>query len=346
MKRLVLLTLFALLLLVVGVSLAQEDETDDGGNTTTTTTTEAESTVTILVVICETTAVVNLSGTMGAGDDVYYQIFSGANGGGTAITSLRQVSVTGNYSFSEVVNYNTGSTVAAGATASARVVIASEGNAASTSYETTVNDIQDGCSTPQFATGASQDAGAGGSTTTASASTIFSPFGGLVNPGYVPTEEPPVVIGARNVLPPRQQTPGLIFAECDDYPAANPGLLYDTDNITIFWSWFAATPELVQQHIDNAIYEIGVFDSSPFIEPVVVSDIEQRGRNYWVFYTINVGNMRPASYPVEFKLRWQNPISDGYDDFGPGTENEQFNSTCTFTIRPNPNGTVVNYDFP
>jgi hypothetical protein len=138
----------------------------------------------------------------------------------------------------------------------------------------------------------------------------------------------------------------LIFAECDDYPAANPGLLYDTDTLVVFWSWFASTPELVQQHIDNAVYEVGIFDSQPFVPSVIVSDITQRGRNYWVFYTVTLGNAKPGSYPIEFKLSWRNPISDGYDDFGPGTANERFNSTCAFTVRPNVEGKSVSYEFP
>lgn len=342
-KRLILLITFAALLFTVGYALAQEDNTDTGE---TTTTTDTESSVTILVVICETNAVVNFSGTMEAGLDVYYQVFSGASGTGNALTALRQVSVNGSYGFSEIANYNAGSTVAAGATASARVIIASETNSSSIAYETTVNDIQDGCSNPQFQTGASTDAGSSTTSTSGGTSTILSPFGGFLNPGYTPTEAPVVVIGARDVLPPRQQTPGLIFAECDQYEAANPGLIYDTDTLTVFWSWFASTPELVQQHIDNAIYEVGIFDSVPFVEPVIVSDIVQRGRNYWVFYTISAGNAKPGSYPIEFKLSWANPISDGYDDYGPGTANERINGTCAFTVRPNPDGRAVSYDFP
>ena len=36
-----------------------------------------------------------------------------------------------------------------------------------------------------------------------------------------------------NWIPPRQGTPGLVFAECDAYPMAEPGMLYDNDNITV-----------------------------------------------------------------------------------------------------------------
>jgi hypothetical protein len=313
----------------------------------TTNTTQSQSSVNILGVVCDTRAVLNFNGFMEAGYDLYYQVFSAAGATGTPLTSLRQLSVDGNYSVSEVATYDNAATVAAGTTGSIRVLIAREGNSASSTVDTTVNDLQDGCSEPQFATGASTDAGSGTtSSTVATGPQIRSPFGGFLNPGYTPTQAAPVVIGARNVLPPRQQTPGLIFAECDQFPLANPGLIYDTDVITVFWSWFARTPEQVQDHIDNAIYEVGLFDSEPFVQPVIVSDIEQRGTNYWVFYTITVGRMQPANYPIEFKLSWENPITDGYDEFGPGTANERFNSTCTFTVRPNLAGADVKYDFP
>jgi hypothetical protein len=52
--------------------------------------------------------------------------------------------------------------------------------------------------------------------------------------------EPLVKIGARSAQ--RSQTAGLIFAECDRYPLTDPGVLYDTDDLVVFWSWFAKTP--------------------------------------------------------------------------------------------------------
>ncbi len=302
------------------------------------------SNVTIFFVACDTRAVINLSGTMLSGEDVYYQVFSGGNGTGSAITALRRVQVSGTYAFSEVVNYNTGVTVAAGTTASVEVAIARESDATRISYETIVNDIQDGCADPQNQTGASTDLGNPSAQPTQT-SPILSPFGGYLNPGYAPRPEEVVVIGPRNPLPPRQQTPGLVFAECRDYDIANPGLIYDTDDVTVFWSWFARTPEQVQAHIDNAIYEVGYFDSNPFQE-VRRSDIVQRDGLYWVFYTVNLGNVVPGFYPIEYKLRWQSPITDGFEDYGPGTANQQLLSGCVFGVWPNPTGEKVSYEFP
>ncbi len=341
MLRKSVLWIVLVMILMIGTVVSAQD-----GTTDTTNTAQSSSNVTIMGVICDTRAVLNFNGFMEPGYDLYYQVFSGPGLTGNTLTALRQISVSGNYSVSEVATYDNAATVAAGTTASVRVIIAREGNSASTIVDTSVNDIQDGCSEPQFQTISSTSAGTGTAPTTAAGPQIRSPFGGFLNPGYTPTTAAPVVIGARDVLPPRQETAGLVFAECDEFPMANPGLIYDTDVVTVFWSWYARTPEQVQDHIDNAIYHVGVFDSQPFVQRVIVSDIEQRGLNYWVFYTITVGNVKPGNYPIEFKLSWENPVTDGYDDFGPGTENESFNSTCTFTVRPNAAGRAVKYHFP
>jgi hypothetical protein len=285
----------------------------------------------------------NLTGTMEAGLDVYYQVYSGAGATGTPITSLRRVQVDGAYAFSEVVNYNSGTTVPTAAIASAKVFIASESNSNSLASEVfVVDDLQDGCNTPQNALGTSSDAGTATTTTTSSGSNILSPFGGFINPNISSTPEPIVVIGARTqTTSGRSATPGVIFAECDEFlPGAAPGLLYDTDNLTIFWSWFARTPEQVQDHIAQAVYEVSL-NRAPLIN-VQVSDITRPlNRNYWVFYTANIGRLRPGGYGIEFKLSWKQAIFDGYDDFGPGTATERMESTCTFRIEPNPDGQVV-----
>jgi hypothetical protein len=300
------------------------------------------SNVTIFFVACDTAAIMNLSGTMEAGYDVYYQVFSGANGSGTAITSLRRVEVNGAFTFSERIAYNSGATVAAGSTASARVIMARETDSSSTIFDQTVNDLQDGCANPQNQLGTSIDAGSGVSGVEPAGGSIRSPFGGFINNNTPPTPEPIVVIGARREQG-RSDTPGVIFAECDQYlPQAAPGVIYDNDNITIFWSWFARTEQQINDHLAQAQYAVKL-NRAP-LGPVNVSPITRPTSNYWVFYTVNLGSLTPGTYGVEFRLNWTQAISDGYDDFGPGTDNEEIYSTCTFTVTRNPNNQNVTYN--
>ncbi len=238
------------------------------------------------------------TGTMPTGYDLYYQMFSAASGGGSAMTSLRQVQLDGAYAFSETIPYTTGSTVATGAVASIRVIVGREGNPSSAIMNTTVDDVQDGCNNPQNPVGTSIDLGTTAavvSTGSSAGGSIFSPFGGVINPpapaAPVATPQALVVIGARETVETgRSETAGVIFAECNQFmEAANPGILYDTDTITIFWSWFAKTPELVQEHIDNAGYAVAL--NNVALPTITVSPIEQRGRNFWVFYTHDVGQL-------------------------------------------------------
>lgn len=334
MRKFIVIVMLALLLIGAHTVFAQQG-------------TPAPGAAQIFVVVCESQAVVNFTGTMPTGYDVYYQMFSAAGGTGNALTNLRQVQVDGVYAFSETIPYLTGSTVPTGGVASIRVIVGREGNPSSAILNTTVDDVQDGCNNPQNPVGTSIDLGANAaaiSTTSSAGGSILSPFGGVINPPAPPaavaTAQPLVVIGARDTGETgRSETAGVIFAECNQYMEnANPGILYDTDNITIFWSWFAKTPELVQEHIDNAGYVVAL---NGVALPITISPIEQRGRDFWVFYTHNVGQLEPGAYRVDFNLIWGKPISDGYDDFGPDTETPVINSNCDFVVQKNPFGLEV-----
>ena len=309
----------------------------------------AESNVQIFFVACDTRGVMNVSGNMDAGSDVFYQIFAGAGGTGTPLTNMRQLQVDGAYAVSDVMNYNAGSTVAAGGTASAKVYIARESGVTASSTPFVVDDVQDGCNNPQNALVTSTDAGAGGTTTTTTTtggSNILSPFGGVINPTVTTAPQPLVVIGPRTqVNPLRSATPGVIFAECDqNLPGAAPGLLYDNDNITIFWSWFAKTEQQVQDHLAQAQYDVSL-NTAP-LQNVGISPITQpNNRNFWVFYTAPIGHLKPGQYGVAMRLTWKQAISDGFDDFGPGTDTEEIFSTCTFQIDKNPqNQNITDYN--
>lgn len=306
-----------------------------------TTPTQETSNIAIFFVACDTLAVVNITGLVEPGYDVYFQIFSGAGASGQALSGVRRLGVSGSFTFSERVNYADGFQLTAGATGSIRVSVARTTDPSSTIITDTVNDVQDGCGDPQNPLGTSEDLGGVDSpTTTTPASGILSPFGGVINANFLTeTALPPVVIGA----PPsvgRSDTPGVIFAECNMYRnRAEPGILYDTDSITLFWSWYARTPELVEQHIANAEYGIR-FNTAP-LNTVNLSPIERRTNNYWVFYTSPIGRLTPGQYGIEFRLTWREPISDGYEEFGPGTANPEVYSNCSFEIQPNPFGERV-----
>lgn len=301
--------------------------------------------VTAFFVACADQAVINLTGEMLAGYDVYYQVFNAAGGQGTPLTNLRQVPVDGTFAVSDQVAYNSGATLPA-SIGSARVVVAREGDSTNVDFEFTVDDVQDGCASPQNALVGSTDTGAGGggagTTTTGQYGidrSILAPNGALLNPNLEP--EPAVVVGSRPSDTFRSSQPGLVFAECDAYPLAEPGVIYDTDRVTIFWSWYAKTLEDMQQHLDNANYSVTL--NTATLPTVTRSEPVRRDGNYWVFYTADVGNLRPGHYEVGYLVTWDEPITDGYAEFGPGTANPRSSGICNFDVRRNPDGTSVVY---
>ena len=74
---------------------------EDGGFT---------STVNWLYSACEDRMVVDFSGTMELGYDLYFQAFDAFGGLGEAITGLRRISVNGDYSVSQVIYWLNGQT--------------------------------------------------------------------------------------------------------------------------------------------------------------------------------------------------------------------------------------------
>ncbi len=286
---------------------------------------------------CEDRMVVDLHGTIQAGYDIYYQAFDLFGGNGTAITALRRVSVNGDYSTAQVVNWLGRSTRALGTPISVVFRIGRENDPDDTIFQEASDDYLGDCEEPGSTLEEDQTLGTGD---IIGSSGVFTPDGGLLNPIFYVAPEPLVQIGARpseNVTPGRTADPGLIFAECADVDGADPGVLYDNDPIRVFWSWFAKTEAQIQDHITNALYIVRLGGQD--IPDIQVSEIKQipGSLNWWVFYTVNLGDKwKPGRYGIDFNLRWANPISDGYEEFGPGTAIELLDSGCLFVIERNP----------
>jgi hypothetical protein len=334
----------------------------------------SDSSVFYFFAACENQAVIDLNGTMEAGWDVYVQVFDQLGGQGQALSDLIRVSVSGEYQVSATVPFTNGRTLLLGQFASAVIIIGRETDPETTQFSESIDDVQDGCVEPAFSAADTDSAGGGGNASTPlidpatgqvivqgeliSSANIFTPDGGVLNDVYSFPQEAIVQIGARpsdvqsnQVIEGRSTDAGLIFAECDQYPRANPGRLFDSDNLVVFWSWFASTAALAQEHIDTAQYE--VFLSSPYafrqtFPNIVVSPITQReDGNFYVFYTANLGNgFRPGDYKIDFYLTWSRAINDGYADFGPETETPSITSSCSFELEINPFGIRTDLDNP
>ncbi|MBN1284679.1 MAG: hypothetical protein JXB47_04705 [Anaerolineae bacterium] len=124
-----------------------------------------------------------------------------------------------------------------------------------------------------------------------------------------------------------------ILASCDEF---NQGTQYVTEGsrIMIHWGWFAKTQELLEDHIEHATYEISL-DGQPLIEgdwrALPSQSFIEDGYPTRVWY-IELGELPAGTYRVGYRLAWDAAIDDGFEKFGPGTENEAFESGCTFVV--------------
>jgi len=332
MKRTV--TLLWLLLLLAGGAVSAQDETD-------TETDGPQTTVEILFVACQDLGVMNLSGTAQPGFDIFYQLFNGSNGSGDPLTGLRRINASGEYNFSERITYANGQLVAPGNIASARVLIAAVDTPDSPDFETFVDDLQDGCNDAQNplqdSSGDGVDPVVEEADTTANTFGIASPDGGFINNDF--NADQVVVLGPRDpAANTRARSPGLVFAQCDAFPSARPGTVYDSDEVRVFWYWFANTRSTLEENLARTNYNIRINNAPVSLDQLIVSPIEQRNSVFYRFYTLPIENLRPGFYKVDFQQTWSQPINDGFENYGPGTANPAIVTGCNFEVTRNPFG--------
>lgn len=309
--------------------------------------TQFSSTVNWFYSACEDRMVIDFNGTMELGYDLYFQAFDQFGGLGEAITGLRRISVNEDYAVSQVVYWLDGATRALGTPISVVIRIARENDPESTLFQEPSDDVLGACEEPSSTLVEGDDVS--DLPRLVSSSGVFTPDGSMLNPVYSQPVQPIVQIGARpsdDIAPGRTADPGLIFAECADVDGADPGILYDTDEIRIFWSWYAQTAEQAQDHINTAQYNV-TLNSLPI--PAEISEIKQipGSADWWVFYTANFGDKwEHGVYDIGFAVGWTEAITDGYEEFGPGAATERLGSRCRFRIQQNPYGVEVLHEQP
>jgi hypothetical protein len=127
-----------------------------------------------------------------------------------------------------------------------------------------------------------------------------------------------------------------VLAYCDNKVFGRPAPTNLTAGATIdvFWSWFASTPELVQQHVDNATYDVRV-DGTPLENwrQYGGSVRKQNDGNYYKYWYVPYGPLAAGTHTITYRVTWSAQITDGYDVFGPGTNRETESGTCTLLVR-------------
>src|SRR5690606_4005244 len=127
-----------------------------------------------------------------------------------------------------------------------------------------------------------------------------------------------------------------VLAYCNNnaFGRPPPRNLAAGSSIDVFWGWFARTREQVQNHINNAVYEVrvnGVLLDN--YDPYRGSIRLESDGNYHVYWYVPTDPLNAGPVTITYKVTWENQITDGYASFGPGTSNESEEGTCTFTVQ-------------
>lgn len=134
------------------------------------------------------------------------------------------------------------------------------------------------------------------------------------------------------VQPPR--TGYDVLAYCEQFNEVPPPLAEGT-TIDIFWGWIAATETYLQQHVSNVVYEVRLDGELLDDWRLYANEPRQRADGNWEqYWFVPITEPLPAgTHTITYRVTWRNSIFDGYEAFGPGTENEIDTGSCTFEIR-------------
>lgn len=126
-----------------------------------------------------------------------------------------------------------------------------------------------------------------------------------------------------------------VFAYCD-----NPGFgvpraptdLVTGSTIEIVWAWYASSRELLAENVAAANYDVRL-NGVPVQNIVRAQPRQQADGNWWQYFYSRSQPLNSGPQQITMQVTWDEPINDGFNDYGPGTGIPSQSGTCTFTVR-------------
>lgn len=146
-------------------------------------------------------------------------------------------------------------------------------------------------------------------------------------------------------LPPRtaRNTDVLAYCDLDDFRGRYAGRSFNTSTpVTIFWSWYARTPEQIQDHLDYSRYAVTVdrLEGETWRPFRALEDyrnyqtgVTRVGNSYYVYWYVPIGTLEAGQYRINYRVTWTQRIEDGEQSFGPGGDDELNVGSCLFAVR-------------
>ncbi|MBA3874101.1 MAG: SH3 domain-containing protein [Anaerolineae bacterium] len=127
-----------------------------------------------------------------------------------------------------------------------------------------------------------------------------------------------------------------VLAYCDNkvFGRPAPNNLAAGATIDVFWSWYVNDKSLIQQHLDNVIYDVKVDGKTlDNWRQFATSIRKQNDGNFYIFWYVPVGPLATGQHSITYNVSWKAQITDGYDNYGPGTNKPSESGSCTFTVK-------------
>jgi hypothetical protein len=96
------------------------------------------------------------------------------------------------------------------------------------------------------------------------------------------------------------------------------------------WGWIAQTREQVLDYLENAVTKVTL--NGEEITDAERGDIYAEDEAYHVFWNKYLGILEHGKYTLTFFERYRSKIFDGWEYFGPGTDNESVEDTCHLVV--------------
>lgn len=153
----------------------------------------------------------------------------------------------------------------------------------------------------------------------------------------IPTPNPNATLASGGPTAASSAQQGVdVLAYCSDpaYRTPPPNNLAAGSTVDVWWSWFAKTEQQVRDHIANAVYTV-TLDGEPLenLNQYRSSIRKQPDENYYVYWYVPSQPLSAGQHEITYRVTWRSSITDGYGQFGPGTQTAEQSGTCTFTVR-------------
>jgi len=122
-----------------------------------------------------------------------------------------------------------------------------------------------------------------------------------------------------------------VLAYCQGH-GGPPRRVTTDDAIYIEWSWFVKQQDQMQQHLANAHYTVTLDGKLLSGWEDYAQPIKQEGARWIIYWYYPVGKLSAGQHKVDYEVRWDEAITDGFQDFGPGTRTEVNVGDCTFNV--------------